>query len=271
MFKKGNYEFENMMAFNEQLFFYLVLPPIVFGAGYNMQRKDFYGNLRYIALLGLFGTLLFFLLFAILTMIYCEARKGKIVMYDGFEGHEKGAATTSFLELSTMEILLMGSLICSTDTVAATALLSPRRQANLFSVVFGEGIMNDAVAIILFNTMAKYHDSSLKPGYEGFAVSTVFAMAWDYCVLFLLSLLVGVLFGMLCSYILKKYRVLSSNAVNECTILFSFAYLSYVAAEMMACSGIISLLMCSVMHKEFSFENLSVQGKLCSVEIFEFL
>jgi len=35
-FQAQAYDFANMMSFNEQLFFYVCLPPIVFASGFNM-------------------------------------------------------------------------------------------------------------------------------------------------------------------------------------------------------------------------------------------
>ena len=55
-----------------------------------------------------------------------------------------------------MEILLMCSLLCSSDVIAAISLIKPSEKPKLFSLVFGEGIVNDAVSIILFNTVLKY-------------------------------------------------------------------------------------------------------------------
>jgi len=40
--------------------------------------------------------------------------------------------------------------------VAAISLINYDEQPKLFSIVFGEGIINDAVSIILFNTVTKY-------------------------------------------------------------------------------------------------------------------
>jgi NhaP-type Na+/H+ or K+/H+ antiporter len=61
----------------------------------------------------------------------------------------------SRLELEVMEILLLCSLMCSSDVVAAISLINSAEQPKLFSVVFGEGVTNDAVSIILFNTVLK--------------------------------------------------------------------------------------------------------------------
>lgn len=49
----------------------------------------------------------------------------------------------------------MCSLLCSSDVIAAISLIKPTEQPKLFSVVFGEGVSNDAVSIILFNTVLK--------------------------------------------------------------------------------------------------------------------
>jgi sodium/hydrogen exchanger-like protein 6/7/sodium/hydrogen exchanger 8 len=69
------------------------------------------------------------------------------MVIDGSTGVE------SILNLNMHEMLLMGSLLCSTDTVAAISLLDPIETPKLFSVIFGEGVVNDGVVIILFNTV----------------------------------------------------------------------------------------------------------------------
>jgi len=50
----------------------------------------------------------------------------------------------------------MCSLLCCTDVVAAIAVIKYEEQPKLFSLVFGEGITNDAVCIILFNTVMEF-------------------------------------------------------------------------------------------------------------------
>ena len=55
------------MAFNDDLFFYFVLPPIVFASGFNMYRKKFFSNIRNITLFGVFGTFVTFAGFSGMT------------------------------------------------------------------------------------------------------------------------------------------------------------------------------------------------------------
>ena len=50
---------------------------------------------------------------------------------------------------------MVSSVLCATDTVAAMSLIKPEKYPVLNAVLFGEGIINDAVAIILFRTVSE--------------------------------------------------------------------------------------------------------------------
>jgi NhaP-type Na+/H+ or K+/H+ antiporter len=54
------------------------------------------------------------------------------------------------VKFSLKEILLFASLISATDTVAALTFVKESSNPKLFSVLFGEGILNDAVCIVLY-------------------------------------------------------------------------------------------------------------------------
>lgn len=53
-----------------------------------------------------------------------------------------------------MDSMLVSSLLCSSDVIAAISIIKYDEQPKLFSIIFGEGIVNDAVAIILFDTVS---------------------------------------------------------------------------------------------------------------------
>jgi solute carrier family 9 (sodium/hydrogen exchanger), member 6/7 len=55
------------IAFDGTVFFYVCLPPIIFASGFNMRRKRFFDNIGYILLFGVFGTILTFIIFTMLT------------------------------------------------------------------------------------------------------------------------------------------------------------------------------------------------------------
>lgn len=69
----GYHDFNKIMTFDENIFFYFCLPPIVFASGYNMKRQKFFENFRNILLFGLFGTILQFILFTVFTYIVVQA------------------------------------------------------------------------------------------------------------------------------------------------------------------------------------------------------
>jgi NhaP-type Na+/H+ or K+/H+ antiporter len=163
-----------------------------------------------------------------------------------------------------MEIMLMCSLICSSDVVAAIAVVKYEQQPKLFSVIFGEGITNDAVGIILFNTVMAYAGP-----HREFTGATPFAILGSFIYLCLFSVVVGAVIGFLSSMIFKIFRVLTHNTVLECALIFCFGYLSYVTAEMLEVSGIVSLLACGIFMGQFTWYNLSPQAKHSSSIAFQ--
>mmetsp|Transcript_9300 Transcript_9300/g.6667 ORF Transcript_9300/g.6667 Transcript_9300/m.6667 type:complete len:156 (+) Transcript_9300:488-955(+) len=155
-----------------------------------------------------------------------------------------------------MEVMLMCSLLCSSDVIAAVSLIDSKEKPKLFSVVFGEGITNDAVSIILFNTVVKFTRENTE-----FNAGSPFIILADFISLGFYSLLTGFVFGLACSYLLKRCRSYSKSAVSEISIIFVFGYVSYVTAELFAISGIITLLTSSMVMSNYAWYNLSPQGR----------
>ena len=68
-FLMGYEDFNSIMTFDANFFFYFILPPIIFAAGYNMKRKEFFKNFTNIIIFGVGSTLLQFVIFTLLTYI----------------------------------------------------------------------------------------------------------------------------------------------------------------------------------------------------------
>ena len=151
----------------------------------------------------------------------------------------------------------MSSLLTSTDIIAAISMLNPKKTPKLFSIVFGEGIINDAVAIILFNAVNEFAAGSTDRKFEWKDTGFI---ALDFLLLGVASALIGLVFGLLQSYLMKKARSLTRNPVVECAIIFAFAYIAYVAAELLHQSGIITLLVAGMTMAHYGWYNLSPQG-----------
>ena len=84
-----------------------------------------------------------------------------------------------------------------------------------------------------------------------------------------ISLLLGLSYGLLLSYILKNVRSMTKSPVAESALIFSFAYLSYVTAEIWHQSGIITLLTSGVTMAHYAWFSLSPQGKATSTIVFQ--
>jgi len=123
----------------------------------------------------------------------------------------------------------------------------------LFSLIFGEGIVNDAVAIILFHTVAAFlSDSS-----NTFTATTPFKIIGEFLVLGSVSILIGFIMGLISSYTLKRMRFVTVSAIKETFLIFCFGYLSYSISELIDMSGIISLLTSGIIMAHYCWYNLS--------------
>jgi NhaP-type Na+/H+ or K+/H+ antiporter len=71
-YASGHTEYNHLLSFDANFFFYFCLPPIVFASGYNMKRKKFFENFTNILIFGLFGTVLQFTIFSAFTYLVVE-------------------------------------------------------------------------------------------------------------------------------------------------------------------------------------------------------
>lgn len=85
------------------------------------------------------------------------------------------------------------------------------------------------------------------------------------------SVLIGAVFGFMCSYITKKWRFYSLSAINESTLFICFALFAYFVSELLHQSGIVTLLTVSLVMSHYAFYNLSPQGKEVTYVTFQTL
>lgn len=248
-FLMGHHDFNMIMTFDHNFFFYFVLPPIIFASGFNMKRKEFFKNIGNILLFGLLSTVLQFVVFTFLTWA--------VGTMDIFWKYSSDTGIYEKFTLSLTEIMLLCSLLVCSDAVAAISIIRYDEQPKLFSIIFGEGVTNDAVGLILFNTVQSMVE---EPDFELNAY-TPFKVTLDFVKLGIFSIIIGFLIAALSSLVLKKCRFLTVNPVIEVNIVFIFGYLSYSVAEMLHFSGIISLLIAGVVMAKYTWYNLSPQSR----------
>jgi NhaP-type Na+/H+ or K+/H+ antiporter len=68
----------------------------------------------------------------------------------------------------------------------------------------------------------------------------------EFLLLGVVSILIGIFFGLLSSYLLKTMRFITVSSVRETLFILCFAFISYTVSLLIDMSGIISLLTCGV-------------------------
>ena len=66
----------------------------------------------------------------------------------------------SILKFSVKDILLFSAVISATDTVAALTFIKEDKDPKLFAILFGEGVLNDAVCIVLYKIIKEFTESN---------------------------------------------------------------------------------------------------------------
>jgi sodium/hydrogen exchanger 8 len=134
---------------------------------------------------------------------------------------------------------------------------SPELQCDtlLYSLVFGESVLNDAVAIVLFKTFHKYYNQEVTS--DG---SVIPAALFSFFTMTDLSILVGVLLGLLVSYIYKQTDV-SEFPRLEALLLYLFCYLCYAIAQAFGLSCIMALFFNGVVLSHYYSYNLSATAQ----------
>lgn len=55
--------------------------------------------------------------------------------------------------------MLFSSVISATDSVAALTFIKEETEPKLFAILFGEGVINDAVCIVLYTIIREFMNS----------------------------------------------------------------------------------------------------------------
>ena len=237
-----------------EVFFFFLLPPIIFEAGYSLKRKDFFQNIGGIFLYAMIGTM-------VSTFIV-----GFGIFYIAKWGWLGDQVINTH---NPMEALLFGALISAVDPVATLSIMgNPELNCDplLYSLVFGESVLNDAIAISLFRTFLKYYD----PDGPDFSGSEIPSALLSFGTVSVLSVLVGVSMGLAASY-LYKHTSLSDYPNLETSLLFCFCYLCYATAEAMELSGIMALFFNGIVLSHYNSYNLSSTAHVASEQIFSTL
>ncbi|CAL5043048.1 unnamed protein product [Urochloa decumbens] len=231
----------HIMRFDEQLFFIYVLPPIIFNAGFQVKKKQFFHNFMTIMSFGVFGV---FISVAIVSA-GCYWLFPKV----------------GFGKLNAVDYLALGAIFSSTDTVCTLQVINQDETPRLYSLVFGEGVVNDATAVVLFNAIKNLNISQLKGG-------AVLKVISDFLYLFATSTILGISIGLSTAYVLKALYLGRHSTDREVALMALMAYLSYMLAELLELSGILTVFFCGIVMSHYAWHNVTASSRITTKHIF---
>ncbi|CAK8539934.1 unnamed protein product [Lathyrus sativus] len=229
-----------ILTFNEEVFFIYLLPPIIFNAGFQVKKKQFFHNFLTIMLFGVVGV---FISTSIIT----------------------GGSWWLFPKLgfsypTARDYLALGVIFSSTDTVCTLQVLNQEATPLLYSLVFGEGVVNDATSVVLFNAVQQLDVSRL----NGKALRVI----GDFLYLFAASTALGVIAGLVTAYILKALSFGKHSSVREISMMMLMAYLSYMLAELLELSGILTVFFCGISMSHYAWHNVTEISRTTTRHVF---
>ncbi|KAK1157805.1 sodium/hydrogen exchanger 8-like [Acipenser oxyrinchus oxyrinchus] len=228
----ANWKEEEM--FRPNMFFLLLLPPIIFESGYSLHKGNFFQNIGSITLFAVFGTVI-----------------SAFIVGGGI--YFLGQADVIY-KLTMTESFAFGSLISAVDPVATIAIFNALNVNPVLNMlVFGESILNDAVSIVLTNT-AEGLTRSENSDFSGWQT---FLQALGYFLkMFFGSAALGTLTGLISALALKHFDLRKTPSL-EFGLMIIFAYLPYGLAEGIKLSGIMSILFSGIVMSHYTHHNLS--------------
>jgi len=167
-------------------------------------------------------------------------------------------------ELTGLDCLLFGSFISSTDPVSILSIFSSLGvDKDLYATVFGESVLNDAIAITLYRTLLVFEK---KP----FTTLAGFLAFLDFFKILFGSIGLSIGFGAT-SALVFKHTSLHKYPTSELILLTLFAFSSYLLAEGLLLSGIVTVLFCGIFMGHYTSHNLSPKAAAIAKKMFKII
>lgn len=208
--------------FSENLLMLVLLPPIVFSAALKINKDAFRLHSIPIFMYATLGTLLS----AFLT---------------GFAVFAITNANDSVTSIPLLESLIFGALISSIDPVVILNIFENvgiTDDDTLYIVLFGESILNDALAIVLFDTLVAYLGE--RDSLSMFDHSKALNAISNFLFILIGSLSLGLLAG-ICSNLFFYCISGTQSPVVEVSIFSAWAMIPYYVCNLLDMSGIVAL------------------------------
>lgn len=202
-----------MVSFDYQIFFNVLLPPIILASGYELHQANFFRNIGTILTFAFAGTFLSAVVIGVILWLYTRIP---------LEG----------LSMNWIDAISVGATLSATDPVTILAIFNSYKvDPKLYTIIFGESILNDAIAIVIFESAQKAKEGSSTLGLLG-----LFWGIWIFLRDFFGSLIIGAGVGIIAALGLKHTYVRRYPKIESCLIVL-IAYATYFFSQGIHMSG----------------------------------
>ncbi|KAM9038056.1 sodium/hydrogen exchanger 9 [Sarcophilus harrisii] len=258
---QGNAMLEKM-TFDPEIFFNVLLPPIIFHAGYSLKKRHFFQNLGSIITYAFLGTAISCIVIGLIMYGFVKAMVHVGQLRNG--------------DFHFTDCLFFGSLMSATDPVTVLAIFHELHvDTDLYTLLFGESVLNDAVAIVLTYSISIY---SPKDNPNTFDAAAFFQSVGNFLGIFAGSFAMGsayavvtLLFSLTNLYHLTKFTKLCEFPMLETGLFFLLSWSAFLSAEAAGLTGIVAVLFCGVTQAHYTYNNLSSDSKMRTKQLFEFM
>ncbi|XP_040855476.1 sodium/hydrogen exchanger 7 isoform X4 [Ochotona curzoniae] len=242
------------VTFDPEVFFNILLPPIIFHAGYSLKKRHFFRNLGSILAYAFLGTAVS--CFIIGNLMYGVVKLMKIV----------GQLSDKFYYT---DCLFFGAIISATDPVTVLAIFNElHADVDLYALLFGESVLNDAVAIVLSSSIVAYQPAGLNT--HAFDAAAFFKSVGIFLGIFSGSFTMGAVTGVVTALV-TKFTKLHCFPLLETALFFLMSWSTFLLAEACGFTGVVAVLFCGITQAHYTYNNLSVESRSRTKQLFEVL
>ncbi|KAL0974127.1 hypothetical protein UPYG_G00216010 [Umbra pygmaea] len=252
------------VTFDPEVFFNILLPPIIFHAGYSLKRRHFFRNMGSILAYAFLGTVISCFVIGLL-MYGCVTLMKRVGQLDG--------------EFFFTDCLLFGAIASATDPVTVLAIFNELQvDVDLYALLFGESVLNDAVAVVLSSSIVSYQpEGDNNHTFEVVAVVKSFGV---FLGVFSGSFALGVATGCIEFNVtfrldgfphVTKFTKLRDFQLLETALFFLMSWSTFLLAEACGFTGVVAVLFCGITQAHYTFNNLSPESQNRTKQLFELL
>uniref|UniRef100_A0A8B9F854 Sodium/hydrogen exchanger n=1 Tax=Amazona collaria TaxID=241587 RepID=A0A8B9F854_9PSIT len=237
------------VTFDPEVFFNILLPPIIFYAGYSLKRRHFFRNLGSILAYAFLGT-------AISCLVIGSVVYGCVALMK-VTGQLGG-------DFYFTDCLLFGAIVSATDPVTVLAIFHELQvDVELYALLFGESVLNDAVAIVLSSSIVAYQPAG--DNSHTFDVTAMFKSIGIFLGIFSGSFAMGAATGVVTFTKLREFPLLETG------LFFLMSWSTFLLAEACGFTGVVAVLFCGITQAHYTYNNLSTESQHRTKQLFELL